>query len=103
MADELRDRIRSGTLRPGQRMPTQAELADEFGVERGAIREALRTLRGENLLANVSKGSPATVAVGSKQALSGPGGVQPQPTMVGLAPRIAAAFEAPTWRSTRSV
>ncbi|MGB8943877.1 MAG: GntR family transcriptional regulator [Streptomyces sp.] len=95
VADELRDRIRSGTLRPGQRMPTQAELADEFGVERGAIREALRTLRGENLLANVSKGSPATVAVGSKQTLSGPCGVQPQPTMVGLAPRIAAAFEAP--------
>ncbi|MGW7079226.1 FadR/GntR family transcriptional regulator [Streptomyces sp. NPDC054866] len=95
VADELRDRIRSGTLRPGQRMPTQAELADEFGVERGAIREALRTLQGEHLLANVSKGSPATVALTSKQALSGPGGVKPQPTMVGLAPRIAAAFEAP--------
>ncbi|MFI6089428.1 winged helix-turn-helix domain-containing protein [Streptomyces sp. NPDC051218] len=95
VADELRDRIRSGALRPGQRMPTQAELAEEFGVERGAIREALRTLRGENLLANVSKGSPATVAMTSKQVLSGPGGVKPQPTMVGLAPRIAAAFEAP--------
>lgn len=95
VADELRDRIRSGALRPGQRMPTQAELADEFGVERGAIREALRTLQAEKLLANVSKGSPATVAVSSKQVLSGPGGVQPQPTMVGLAPRIAAAFEAP--------
>ncbi|MGW6025074.1 FadR/GntR family transcriptional regulator [Streptomyces sp. NPDC055214] len=95
VADELRDRIRSGALRPGQRMPTQAELADEFGVERGAIREALRTLQSEKLLANVSKGSPATVAVTSKQVLSGPGGVKPQPTMVGLAPRIAAAFEAP--------
>ncbi|MEV2254739.1 GntR family transcriptional regulator [Streptomyces sp. NPDC050147] len=95
VADELRDRIRSGALRPGQRMPTQAELADEFGVERGTIREALRTLRAESLLANVSKGSPATVAITSKQVLAGPGGVKPQPTMVGLAPRIAAAFEAP--------
>lgn len=95
MADELRDRIRSGALRPGQRMPTQAELADEFGVERGAVREALRILQSENLLANVSKGSPATVAETSKHALSGPGGVKPQPTMVGLAPRIAAAFESP--------
>ncbi|MFC8128151.1 FadR/GntR family transcriptional regulator [Streptomyces sp. NPDC057302] len=94
VADELRDRIRSGSLRPGQRMPTQAELAEEFGVERGAIREALRTLQGEKLLANVSKGSPATVAETSGQALSGLGGVTPQPTMVGLAPRIAAAFEA---------
>ena len=38
VADVLRDRIRSGALRPGQRMQTQAELADEFGVERGAVR-----------------------------------------------------------------
>ncbi|MGW5868929.1 FadR/GntR family transcriptional regulator [Streptomyces sp. NPDC055239] len=95
VADELRDRIRSGSLRPGQRMPTQAELADEFGVERGAIREALRTLQGENLLANVSKGSPATVAEPAGHGLSGPCGAKPQSTMVGLAPRIAAAFEAP--------
>ncbi|MFE6162916.1 FadR/GntR family transcriptional regulator [Streptomyces sp. NPDC056486] len=95
VADELRARIRSGSLRPGQRMPTQAELADEFGVERGAVREALRTLQGENLLANVSKGSPATVAEPSGQGASGPCGVKPQPTMVGLAPRVTAAFEAP--------
>ncbi|MGW2224805.1 FadR/GntR family transcriptional regulator [Streptomyces formicae] len=95
VADVLRDRIRSGSLRPGQRMPTQAELADEFGVERGAVREALRILQGEHLLSNVSKGSPATVAEASERALAGPGGVRPQPTMVGLAPRIAAAFESP--------
>ncbi|MFE0174332.1 FadR/GntR family transcriptional regulator [Streptomyces sp. NPDC059002] len=95
VADVLRDRIRSGSLRPGQRMPTQAELADEFGVERGAVREALRILHREHLLANVSKGSPATVAEVSERTLAGPGAVRPQPTMVGLAPRIAAAFEAP--------
>ncbi|MFJ2774076.1 FadR/GntR family transcriptional regulator [Streptomyces sp. NPDC087300] len=95
VADVLRDRIRSGSLRPGQRMPTQAELADEFGVERGAVREALKILQREHLLSNVSKGSPATVAEASERALAGPGGVRPQPTMVGLAPRIAAAFESP--------
>ncbi|MEV0316852.1 FadR/GntR family transcriptional regulator [Streptomyces sp. NPDC050658] len=95
VADELRDRIRSGALRPGQRMPTQAELSDEFGVERGVVREALRILQRENLLANVSKGSPATVADTRGRPLSGPGGIKPQPTMVGLAPRIAAAFESP--------
>ncbi|MEI5099199.1 winged helix-turn-helix domain-containing protein [Streptomyces sp. PmtG] len=92
VADELRDRIRSGLLRPGQRMPTQAELASEFGVERGAVRQALRILQGEQLLANVSKGSPATVAVPTAPGLREVG---PQPTMVGLAPRIAAAFRAP--------
>ncbi|TVZ97618.1 GntR family transcriptional regulator [Streptomyces sp. BK340] len=95
MADELRARIRSGVLRPGQRMPTQAKLADEFGVERGAVREALRILHSERLLTNVSKGSPATVAApgGHVRPVTVP--AVPQPTMVGLAPRIAAAFAAP--------
>ncbi|MFE9450498.1 winged helix-turn-helix domain-containing protein [Streptomyces sp. NPDC006739] len=96
MADELRTRIRSGVLRPGQRMPTQARLADEFGVERGAVREALRILQSEHLLTNVTKGSPATVAPdpGPPRLAAGPA-APPQPTMVGLAPRIAAAFAAP--------
>ncbi|MEV0443036.1 GntR family transcriptional regulator [Streptomyces spectabilis] len=91
VADELRARIRSGLLRPGQRMPTQAELASEFGVERGAVRQALRILQSEHLLANVSKGSPATVATPAAPSRDA---VRPQPTMVGLAPRIAAAFQA---------
>ena len=94
MADELRARITSGELRPGQRMPTQAKLADEFGVERGAVRQALRILQSEHLLTNVSKGAPATVAPDLGKALTGPA-APPQPTMVALAPRIAAAFAAP--------
>ncbi|MFI7410424.1 GntR family transcriptional regulator [Streptomyces sp. NPDC049627] len=94
VADELRARITSGELRPGQRMPTQAKLADEFGVERGAVRQALRILQSEHLLTNVSKGAPATVAPDLGKALTGPG-APPQPTMVALAPRIAAAFAAP--------
>lgn len=94
MADALRARIRSGELQPGQRMPTQARLADEFGVERGAVRQALRILQAEHLLTNVSKGSPATVALDLGRALTGPG-APPLPTMVALAPRIGAAFAAP--------
>ncbi|MFB7498939.1 winged helix-turn-helix domain-containing protein [Streptomyces sp. NPDC056161] len=96
VADELRARIRSGVLRPGERMPTQARLADEFGVERGAVRQALRILQSEHLLTNVSKGSPATVAPGPVPfpALAGPA-APPQPTMVALASRVAAAFAAP--------
>ncbi|MCX4990050.1 MULTISPECIES: GntR family transcriptional regulator [unclassified Streptomyces] len=94
VADELRSRIRSGQLRAGQRMPTQAKLADEFGVERGAVRQALRILQSEHLLVNMSKGSPATVADHPEGALTGPG-AEPLPTTVALGPRIAAAFAAP--------
>lgn len=96
MADALRTRIRSGVLRPGERMPTQAKLADEFGVERGAVRQALRILQSEHLLTNVTKGSPATVARGPGPAEHAPGSVAPPlPTMVGLTPRIEAAFAVP--------
>ena len=90
IADTLRDRIRSGELRPGERLPTQAELAEEFGVERGAVRQALRALRDDGLLSNVSKGSPPRIAEATRS-----GGDEPQPTMVGLGPRLAAAFSVP--------
>ncbi|MCX4235209.1 winged helix-turn-helix domain-containing protein [Streptomyces sp. A15ISP2-DRY2] len=94
VADALRSRIVSGELRAGERMPTQARLADEFGVERGTVRQALRILQSESLLANVSKGSPATVADGVEKGLTGPA-APPRTTMVALAPRITAAFSAP--------
>jgi len=89
IADSLRERIRVGDLKAGDRLPTQAELADEFGVERGAVRQALRSLQEDGLLTNVSKGSPPRIAEAQ-------GGVadEPQPTMVALAPRLVEAFQA---------
>ncbi|GGQ47201.1 GntR family transcriptional regulator [Streptomyces althioticus] len=74
-------------------MPTQAQLAAEFGVERQAVRGALRILQSEHLLTNISKGAPATVAERADRAPAGPA-APPQPTTVALAPRIASAFEA---------
>ncbi|MEU6476314.1 GntR family transcriptional regulator [Streptomyces sp. NPDC047017] len=88
IADALRERIRAGELRPGDRLPTQAELAEEFGVERGAVRQALRALQDDGLLSNVSKGSPPRIAEAT------PVREEPQPTMVGLAPRLTEAFGA---------
>jgi transposase-like protein len=91
VADELRSRILRGVLRPGERMPTQARIADEFGVERGAVRRALRILQSEHLLGDISRGSPATVA-GPFPATAG---ALPGPTTVALGPRVAEAFAAP--------
>jgi biotin operon repressor len=88
IADTLRERIRAGELKPGDRLPTQAELAEEFGVERGAVRQALRALQEDGLLSNVSKGSPPRIAAPPTAR------TEPQPTMVGLTPRLVAAFEA---------
>jgi DNA-binding transcriptional regulator YhcF (GntR family) len=92
IADVLRERIRAGELRAGDRLPTQAELADEFGVERGTVRQALRALQDDGLLTNVSKGSPPRIAEPT------PVRDEPQPTMVALSPRLAEAFAAPNVR-----
>jgi len=89
IADTLRERIRTGDLKAGDRLPTQAELAEEFGVERGTVRQALRALQDDGLLSNVSKGSPPRIADVS------PARDEPQPTMVGLAPRLTEAFSVP--------
>ncbi|MFJ2774078.1 winged helix-turn-helix domain-containing protein [Streptomyces sp. NPDC087300] len=92
IADTLRDRIRAGELKAGERLPTQTKLAEEFGVERGTVRQAMKALQGEGLLSNVSKGSPPRVAQAATPASVSEG---PQPSMVALAPRLAAAFAAP--------
>ncbi|WP_244904803.1 winged helix-turn-helix domain-containing protein [Streptomyces prasinopilosus] len=89
IADILRERIRAGELRVGERLPTQAELAEEFGVERGVVRQALRILADDGLLSNVSKGSPPRIAEPA------PASDEPQPAVVGLAPRLTEAFSAP--------
>lgn len=48
--DEVRAMIVSGRLKPGVRVG-QAELADALGISRGSVREALRRLAGDGLVA----------------------------------------------------
>ena len=42
--------INSGELKPGDRLPSEAELAADFGVSRTTVREALRILATRNLI-----------------------------------------------------
>lgn len=44
IADHLTSEIRSGRLRPGERLPTEKVLMQQFGVGRSTIREALQHL-----------------------------------------------------------
>jgi DNA-binding FadR family transcriptional regulator len=50
VAAELRGRIVRGDLPLNGRLPTEAELADEFGVSRATIRESLRALAAQELI-----------------------------------------------------
>ncbi len=46
----LRERIREGDYPPGQRMPSENELSDEFGVSRATVRTVLAKLAVEGLI-----------------------------------------------------
>ncbi|MGE3065222.1 MAG: GntR family transcriptional regulator [Hyphomicrobiaceae bacterium] len=46
----LRERIRSGAWRPGQLLPNEFEIADQFGVSQGTARKALDALAQDGLV-----------------------------------------------------
>jgi len=45
LAEELRQKIESGALRPDTPMPSEADLADSSGLSRTSVRNAIRQLR----------------------------------------------------------
>jgi len=50
LADALRARILTRELLPGQRLPIEPDLADEYDVSRSTVREALRVLASQGLV-----------------------------------------------------
>ncbi len=48
--EALRQRIRSGEVRPGDKLPTEPQLTAEFGVSRTVIREAIAGLKADGLV-----------------------------------------------------
>lgn len=60
IADELRAQIQAGALRPGDDVPTEAELAERWRTSRGPIRNALAALKAEGLI-DTGRGRPARV------------------------------------------
>lgn len=57
----LLERILTGELRPGDRLPSERDLGDQFGVSRTVIREAVRSLQAKGVV-DVRSGSGVRVA-----------------------------------------
>ena len=77
----LRAAILTRKLEPGERLPSQADLAERYGVARMTIQQSLRILREEKLIVS-RQGSGVFV----RERTARP---------VGLRPHVEAAFEKP--------
>jgi GntR family transcriptional repressor for pyruvate dehydrogenase complex len=62
LAHALRDEILRGQYRPGERLPSERDLAARFGTSRGTVREALKRLE-ELGLAKIQPGGARAAAV----------------------------------------
>ncbi|WP_405599392.1 GntR family transcriptional regulator [Streptomyces sp. NBC_01410] len=101
VADKLRKEIGDGTHRPGERLPTQEELADRYQVSRATVIQALDLLRDRGLIVT-RQGSGTFVAsepdvlptltTDGEDVLAAD---EPQQTAAGLGPRLIEAFEEP--------
>ena len=88
--DELQNRIRQGSWLPGERLPSIAQLAKEFHVGAGSIREALRSLQSIGLI-KIEHGSGVYVT-----------GTQPITVIAGHSPKVDAGLRM-ALAETRSV
>lgn len=81
IAGILRAAIRSGRLDPGERLPSQTELANHYQVARETVKSAQRALEAERLIVR-RQGQGVSVRMRPQRAVS-------------LRPQIEAAFEQP--------
>lgn len=71
VARQIQQLIADGALRPGDRLPPERELAERFGVSRGSVRDAIRTLEIVGLV-EARQGEGTVVAEVSPETLAAP-------------------------------
>jgi DNA-binding GntR family transcriptional regulator len=90
LAQELRDRIRSGELAPGDKLPSEPELAHDRGVARSSMRAAITVLEEEGLIRRrQGSGTYVTHRPELENDLSRNFGVSAMIASTGLAPGTA--------------
>jgi GntR family transcriptional repressor for pyruvate dehydrogenase complex len=68
IVEQIEDSIREGRMKPGDQLPSERELAQQFGVSRTAVREAVKTLSEKGLVESYS-GRGTFVTSGRSQAI----------------------------------
>lgn len=54
IANQLRERIASGSIPVGRRIPSLVEMEQEYGVARDTLRKAVKVLKDEGLVETVN-------------------------------------------------
>ncbi len=67
IVQQIEDSVLKGTLKPGDQLPAERELAQQLGVSRTAVREAVKTLREKGLVEAYS-GRGTFITDGTSQA-----------------------------------
>jgi GntR family transcriptional regulator, transcriptional repressor for pyruvate dehydrogenase complex len=65
---QISDALVAGELKPGDRLPPERELAEQFGVSRTVIRDAVKTLAGRGIL-HVKHGAGIFVSTSEENAI----------------------------------
>ena len=65
---QIETRILNGELRPGDKLPSERELAEQFGVSQTAIREAMKALTQKGLV-EIHPGRGTYVTDSTSQAI----------------------------------
>jgi len=68
IVEQIERRVLNGDIRHGDRLPTERELAEQFGVSRTAVREAMKALAQKGLI-QVRPGRGTFVIDGTSQAM----------------------------------
>ncbi|MCC5976932.1 MAG: FadR family transcriptional regulator [Salinarimonas sp.] len=83
IADSLREAILSGEYRPGDRLPTERTLAQQFNVSRSCVREALLALEIQDLV-HIRVGSGVYVSESAAPMASHIGGDASEPSVADI-------------------
>jgi DNA-binding GntR family transcriptional regulator len=81
IAAEIREQIRSGRLKPGDKLRTVRSMAADYSVAQGTVGAAMEVLRAEGLVDTVQGKGSVVVAV--------PGGVPADPDVAKLSAELA--------------
>jgi GntR family transcriptional regulator, transcriptional repressor for pyruvate dehydrogenase complex len=72
VADRVAEAILAGELPPGEPLPNERELSQQFGVSRSTIREALRALQARGLVVSSGSRTRPLRTVGLVEGATGP-------------------------------